>query len=101
MRDGPSASYQLTSPIDFRAALDLLGSDHLIVDATRMFIIFRNAVLDIKVKEGDLKTAELIAIEVLDSPPRSAEGGITLLERFLENLEATTGTDWIEGTPNN
>lgn len=97
MRDEePAAAYHLTSPVDFRAALDLLGFDHLIVDAERMLVIFRNAVLNIEMDEGDLKTAEQVSIEVLDALPQSAETGSILMERFLEHLETATGTDWVE-----
>ncbi|MFC4438594.1 MULTISPECIES: hypothetical protein [Natrialbaceae] len=97
MRDEePAAAYHLTSPVDFRAALDLLEFDHLIVDTERMLVIFRSAVLNIEVDEGDLKTAERVSIEVLDALPQSAEAGTTLTERFLERLETATGTEWVE-----
>lgn len=80
MRKDVAAAYHLTPTVDFRAAIDLLGDDHLIVAPDRMLVIFRNAVLNIEVDKRDLKTAEQIAIEVLNGPTRPAQSGATLIK---------------------
>ncbi|TYL35817.1 hypothetical protein CV102_25810, partial [Natronococcus pandeyae] len=92
----PSTAYQLTPPVDFRAAVDLLGDDHLIVDSERMLVIFRKGVLNLEVVEGDLESAEQVTIKVLDSSPQAGETENTLVERFLEQVKTTTETDWAE-----
>lgn len=50
--DESSTAYQLTPPVDFRAAVDQLGDNHLIVDSERMLVTFRNAVLNLEVVGG-------------------------------------------------
>ncbi|ELY55811.1 hypothetical protein [Natronococcus jeotgali] len=92
----PARTYHLPSPVDLQTALGSLGIDHLIVEPMRLFVIFRSAVLDLRVRQGDLEAADVVALAVLDGPPRSMETGVALRKQLLEQLAPSTGTDWID-----
>ncbi|NKE36531.1 hypothetical protein GWG54_12000 [Natronococcus sp. JC468] len=92
----PARTYNLPSPVDLQAMLASLGIDHLVVDPMRLFVIFRSAVLDLTVRQGDLEAADVVTLAVLDGPPRSMETGVALRKRLLEQLAPSTGTDWID-----
>ncbi|WP_339106314.1 hypothetical protein [Haloterrigena salinisoli] len=94
MSDAPTTVYQLMPPVDLPAALDRQEIDYLTVQADRLFVIFRKAIINIEIREGTLETTRRIMIDVLDTAPRSAGTEDQLIDKFLEQLETATGTEW-------
>ncbi|AGB38797.1 hypothetical protein [Natronococcus occultus] len=91
--DATARRHRLTPPVDLRAALGSLGIEHLVVNRTRLFVIFGTAVLDCRVRQGDLASASEVALAVLDGPSRSTETGAALRDRLLAQLAPTGGSD--------
>ncbi|PGF14622.1 hypothetical protein CP556_21305 [Natrinema sp. CBA1119] len=94
MSDASATLYQLTAPVDVPAALDRQEIDYLTVQADRLLVIFRKAVINIEIWEGTLETTRRATIDVLDTAPGSAGTEDQLIDQFLEQLETATGTEW-------
>lgn len=94
MSDAPPTLYQLTPPVDLPAALDRQEIEYLTVQADRLLVIFRKAVINIEVREGTLETTRRVMIDMLDTAPRSTGTDDQLIDQFLEQLETATGTEW-------
>lgn len=86
--------WEVDGALDLLAAFDAQLLDHLVVDDARTIVLYRDAILDVSVGEGDLSTARAVTVtlqgfsrRVRDPEPDA------VLAAFCEEVVATTDTD--------
>jgi hypothetical protein len=82
---------EVDGPVDLLAILDERCIEHLDVDASRTFVLFREAVLDLRAVEGTLAAARAVTVtsqgvawHVSDPDPDA------VIEAFYRELVAAT-----------
>lgn len=89
--DLPSLTHDFSTPVDLLATFEYLDIEAPTVDETRTFVVYRSAVLELNVTEGDLSNATAIVVEVWDFgelPPETEPAD--LLTDFVTEIEETS-----------
>ena len=91
--DEPTHHCRVGEQVDLFTALDRAGIEHLEVDAKRVVVIYRTAILMLIVTEGRATAARSFDVELwkspLDNPNRDPD---ELLTAFIDELLAVTNT---------
>ena len=91
--DEPTHHCRVGEQVDLFTALDRAGIEHLEVDAKRVVVIYRTAILMLIVTEGRATAVRSFDVELwkspLDHPSRDPDD---LLTAFIDELLATTDT---------
>lgn len=84
----PTLTHHFATPVDLLASFEYLGIDAPTVDETRAFVVYRSAVLELNVTEGELSNAAAIAVEVWDFGELPSETEPSdLLTDFVTEIE--------------
>lgn len=85
---------ELRAVTDLLAALDEYLLDHLVVDDARTFVLYRDAILDVTVRDGDLSTARTVIVRTQGFSRRVRDPEpAAVLAAFCEELMPATDTD--------
>lgn len=66
--DSPSRHCELDGQADLRGELDERGIEHLTVNEARTFVLYREAILNLRVTDGTLSGAHSFVVECWDAP---------------------------------
>lgn len=84
---------------ELRVAADLLATlderliEHLAVDASRTFVLYREAILDLTVRDGDLSAARVFTVDVQGFAARVTDPNPTaVISDFCHDIVAAIDT---------
>lgn len=92
--DPPSRHYELDDVADLEWALDERGIEHLDVNTSRTFVLYREAILNLIVTDGVLSAARAVTIECWEVSPRATDPGPeAVLAALCDEVVAASDTD--------
>lgn len=91
MSDDPPARHWTWDEVtDLEHVLDQRGIEHLDVNESRTFVLYRNAILNLVVTDGELAAARAVTVECWEASQRSTDPGPEeVLTVFCEKVRAT------------
>lgn len=87
--DPPARHWEWVEVTDLEYVLDQRGIEHLDVNESRTFVLYRKAILNLVVTDGELAAAHAVIVECWEVSQRSTDPAPEeVLTAFCEEVEA-------------
>lgn len=89
----PLTEREFTPPIQLERVLSAVQIEYLDVDDQRLYVIFADSVLEVRVRSGTREATQTLSVAVVEGPDRSDVEPESIVADFLDLLEDTATAD--------